>query len=51
MSILEKLGFKKPGNSKPVKSENPSVNDAPKENPHDSGGCCGGCGGTQEGKS
>jgi hypothetical protein len=45
MSILEKLGFKNTGKDKPVIEAIPKESPA---NPHDNGGCCGGCGGTQE---
>jgi hypothetical protein len=44
MSILKKLGFKKTSKDKPVENT-PKEN---QENPHENGGCCGGCGGTQE---
>lgn len=47
MNILEKLGFKNTNKDTPIAA-------APKElsaNPHDNGGCCGGCGGTQEEQS
>lgn len=44
MNILEKLGLKSVSKDRP----DPDTPKEPNANPHDNGGCCGGCGGTQE---